>query len=251
MPMAKQLVELLTAPLMLAMLLTLVGLLCRWRGRLRAGRWLIAGAAIVAYLGASPLVGNALAGRLERLFPPLSEQAVNPVIGYIVVLGSGYTPRDRIPVTAALDRSGLVRVVEAIRLMRRFGIGKLVLSGGAPPGVGRPALGYAELARDLDVPNASLVILDQPQNTMSEARAVRQLLGDNSFILVTSAVHMPRAVRAMRRVGAHPIAAPTGQLVIDSALRWNDLLPSSNGLLEVEAALHEYLGLAALMVGIG
>jgi uncharacterized SAM-binding protein YcdF (DUF218 family) len=245
------LVSPLTAPLALAMLMILVGLVCRWRGRLKASRWLTVAAALIVYLSASPIVGSALAGPLERAFPPLSEQAVSSDVRYIVVLGSGYMPRDNIPVTAALDRSGLVRVVEAIRLMRRLGIGKLVLSGGAPPGHGKPALGYAQLARDLGVPDASLVILDQAQNTTEEARAVRQLLGDNAFILVTSAVHMPRAIRAMQRAGARPIAAPTGQLVMGPALRWDKLFPSSNGLLQVEAALHEYMGLAALMLGIG
>jgi uncharacterized SAM-binding protein YcdF (DUF218 family) len=251
MPIARQLVELLTAPLALAMLLTVVGLLCQWRGRPRAGSWLVVAAAMVVYLGASPILGNALVVPLERAFPPFPEEAPNAAVTYIVVLGSGYTPRDGIPVTAALDPSGLVRVVEAIRLMRRLGIGKLVLSGSAPPGQGHPALGYAELARGLGVPSSSLVILDQAENTMNEARAVRALLGDDSFILVTSAVHMPRAVRAMRRVGAHPIPAPTGQLVVDSAMRWTDLLPNSSGLQKVEAALHEYLGLAALVAGIG
>jgi uncharacterized SAM-binding protein YcdF (DUF218 family) len=144
MPIAKQLVELLTAPLTVAILLVAVGLLCRWRGRSTAGRWFVASAAIAVYLGASPILGDALAAPLEHAFPPLREdQPIDPSVGFIVVLGSGYTPRDGIPVTAALDGSGLVRVVEAIRLMRRLGISKLVLSGGAPYGNGHPAVGYA------------------------------------------------------------------------------------------------------------
>jgi uncharacterized SAM-binding protein YcdF (DUF218 family) len=199
---------------------------------------------MVAYFGASPIMGDALIGPLERAYPPLGEGAPNPAVDYVVVLGSGYMPRDSIPITAALDQSGLVRIVEGIQLMRRLGIGKLVLSGGAPPGQGRPALGYAELARGLGVPESSLLILDEPKNTTDEARAVRDLLGDASFILVTSAVHMSRAVRLMQRVGAHPIRAPTGQLVVDSRFLWKNLLPNSGGLLKVETALHEYLGLA-------
>src|ERR1019366_2481726 len=207
----KEWVEVLTGPLALATLLAAGGALCQWRRRSRMGRWLVVSAAMVAYFGASPIVGDAVVGPLERASPPLREGAPNPAVGHVVVLGSGYTPRDSIPVTAALDQTGLARIVEGIRLMRRLGIGKLVLSGGAPPGHGRPAVGYAELARGLGVPASSLVILDPAQNTMDEARAVRELLGDDSFILVTSAVHMSRAVRAMQRVGAHPIPAPTGQ----------------------------------------
>jgi uncharacterized SAM-binding protein YcdF (DUF218 family) len=248
---AKEWVELLSGPLALATLLGAGGALCQWRRRARMGRWLVASAAMVAYFGASPIVGDALVGPLERAYPPLGEGAPNPAVGHVVVLGSGYTPRDSVPVTAALDQTGLARIVEGIRLMRRLGIGKLVLSGGAPPGHGRPALGYAELARGLGVPESSLVILDESKNTTDEARAVRAMLGDASFILVTSAAHMPRAVRLMQRVGAHPIPAPTGQLVVDSPFAWKNLLPNSGGLLKVETALHEYLGLAALGAGIG
>ncbi len=251
MPIIRQWFELLTAPLALATVLTVIGALCHWRRRARAGRWIFAAAAMIAYLGASPIAGNALLRPLERAFPPFQEALNPPDIDCIVVLGSGYTPRDGIPVTAALDAAGLVRIVEAIRLMRRLGLGKLVVSGSAPPGHGHPALGYAELARGLGVPDSSLVVLDQAQNTTGEARAVRELLGQRAFILVTSAAHMTRAMRAMQRVGAKPIPAPTGQLFNDSPAEWTDLLPSSGGLEKVEAALHEYLGLAAQMAGIG
>jgi uncharacterized SAM-binding protein YcdF (DUF218 family) len=238
-----------TEPLVLAALIAAVGALCRWRGRGRWSRWLFASAALVAYLGASPMVGDALIGPLERAYPPLREGEPLPPVGYIVVLGSGYRPRDSVPVTAALSQAGLVRIVEAIRLVRGLGVAKLVVSGGAPPGLGRSALGYALLARELGVPESSLVILDEPQNTTAEARSVRRTLGDAPFILVTSAAHMPRAMRLMQLVGVHPIPAPTDQLVADPSFRWEKLIPNSGGMREVESALHEYVGLAVLTGG--
>jgi uncharacterized SAM-binding protein YcdF (DUF218 family) len=248
-PIAREWVELLSGPLALVTLLGVAAVLCCWRRRAKLGRWLAASALVVAYSGASPILGDALMGPLERAFPTLGDRAPIPAVGYIVVLGAGYTPRDGLPVTAALNQAGLVRLVEAIRLMRSLGIGKLVLSGGAPAGLGRSALGYAQLARELGVPESAMVILDQPENTAAEARAVRNTLGDASFILVTSAAHMPRAMRLMQRAGAHPIAAPTGQMVVNSSFEWRKLIPSSGGLRKVEGALHEYLGLAALKAG--
>lgn len=248
-PIAKAWLRVLSEPLVLAALIAAAGALSQWRRRPGLARWLVASAALVAYLGASPIVGDALIGPLERAYPPLREGEPLRAVGYIVVLGAGYTPRDSIPVTAALSQAGLVRVVEAIRLMRGLGVAKLVVSGGAPPGLGRSALGYAELARELGVPESSLVILDEPQNTAAEAYLVRRTLGDASFILVTSAAHMPRAMRLMQLVGAHPIPAPTDQLVEDSSFQWVKLFPSSGGMHEVESALHEYVGLAALAAG--
>jgi uncharacterized SAM-binding protein YcdF (DUF218 family) len=248
-PSVRTWLRVLSEPLVLAVLIAAAGALSQGRRRPGLARWLFASAALVAYLGASPLVGDALIGPLERAYPPLRAGEPLPAAGYVVVLGAGYAPRDGIPVTAALSQTGLVRIVEGIRLMRALGVSKLIVSGGAPPGLGRPALGYARLARELGVPESSLTILDEPQNTAAEARTLRRTLGDAYFILVTSAAHMPRAMRLMQLVGAHPIPAPTGQLAEVSSFQWAKLIPNSSGLYKVESALHEYLGLAALAAG--
>jgi uncharacterized SAM-binding protein YcdF (DUF218 family) len=168
-------------------------------------------------------------------------------VSYVVVLGSSYAPHDGVPLTAALDADGLARVVEAVRLARHLQEARLLVSGGAPPGQSAPALGYAELARQLGIGERSLLVLDTALDTATEARAIAALVGTAPFILVTSAYHMPRAVLELRRAGAEPIAAPTGQLVGGS--NSSDLrawLPNSSALRKVERALHEYIGLAAL-----
>lgn len=66
------------------------------------------------------------------------------------------------------------------------------------------------------------------------------------LVLVTSAAHMPRAIRNFQAVGLNPIPAPTQYLTgrgsRSSLLSW---LPSSSALEKSELALHEYLGLLA------
>ncbi len=238
----------LTNPLAVATLLGLLGFVIGLLGRGVAARTLLWCALVVAYLGASPLVGNLLVRPLEDSYPPLGGEALATKVGYIAVLGSGYTPSDALPITAMLDRDGLVRIVEGVRLMRHFDTPKLIVSGGALPGHAPPADGYAELARELGVADSALVILNKPRDTAAEAQTLRRTVGEEPFILVTSAYHMPRAMRLMRQAGTHPIAAPTGQLAIPMPLRWRDLLPDAGGLWRTEAALHEYLGLAALAV---
>ena len=214
--------------------------------------WLLGFAAVVAYLGAISPVGDALLGPLERQYPPLRDDQSLPHLGYVVVLGSGYAPRAGIPVTAALDEEGLARVVEGVRLLRERAIAKLVVSGGAAAGETPSAYGYAVLARSLGVGSASLIVLDKSLDTADEVRAIALVVGAAPFILVTSACHMPRAVRLMRRAGLHPIPAPTGQRVTETSGfhpgRW---LPNSKGLRKSEYALHEYLGLAALALSPG
>ena len=94
------------------------------------------------------------------------------------------------------------------------------------------------------------MVLDESLDTGDEALAVAALLESRPFVLVTSAYHMPRAVRLMERAGARPIPAPTDQQVVrDERLRWSHFIPRASGLQSSEAALHEYVGLLALAAG--
>lgn len=244
----KQLVSLFfSKPLVIAALFGVAASVCRLRGRRRAMSRLLVAAAMIVYFGASGWVGDSLLGPLERQYPALQDGSL-PKVGYVVVLGSRYAPRDGVPVTAALDEEGLARIAEGVRLVRRLGAARLLVSGGAPSGEVPPALGYAEFAREFGVDDASIVVSSGSLDTRAEARNVAMLIGAAPFLLVTSAYHMPRAMRLMKRAGAHAIPAPTGQRVDRS--HWGGMLPTASGLSNTEHALHEYLGLAALAVGI-
>jgi uncharacterized SAM-binding protein YcdF (DUF218 family) len=242
----KVLAGILGNPLLLAAILASMGLLLLRGARRRMGAWLIASGAILAYLASTSLVGNALLGHLERLYPAFEPtQAIG--VRDIVVLGSGYEPHDHIPVTGALEADGLARVVEGVRLARSRPGSRLLVSGGAPAGYVAGALGYAQLAADLGIERSALIVMDHARDTDQEARDVAALLGHSPFILVTSAYHMPRAMRLMQRAGANALPAPTGQLVhAQRGVEPFGAIPGSRGLRKTETALHEYLGLAAI-----
>jgi uncharacterized SAM-binding protein YcdF (DUF218 family) len=235
----KQMAGLLALPLTIALLLVIIAGLCAPL------------AAAVAYLGSINPVADALLAPLERQRPAPGNAQSAPSIRYVVVLGSSYSPGGGLPVTAALEQDGLVRAVEGVRLWRHLEGARLVVSGGAPAGKIASALGYAELARSLGVEDSALIVLDRSLDTADEARAVASVVGTAPFLLVTSAYHMPRAVRLMERAGLHPIPAPTGHKVKrHSRFELRDWLPSSSALNKTERALHEYLGLAALASGV-
>jgi len=246
----KHLVNILTLPLADAALLALLGLMCYLRGVHRSGRFLLMAAAALAYLCSLKPVGELLLEPLESRYHPLDPAALSAPVGYIVVLGADYAPGDEVPVSAALNDDGLKRIVEAVVLMRRFGIGRIVVSGGAPPGHVPSARGYAALARELGVADAAIVISDRSLDTGAEAHAVAKLVGAQNFVLVTSAYHMPRAFQLLTRVGSHPIPAPCGQRVRPNRrFSWRSFVPTGDGLGDSERALHEYLGLASLSMG--
>lgn len=246
----KQSVAVLIMPTTVALLLIAVGGLILLRGRRRAAVYLFSCGALLAYLSSIPLVGNALLAPLERAHAGFSDDVAIPPAAFVVVLGSSYSPRTGVPITAALDREALVRLVEGIRLARKLPGATLIVSGGAPAGSVPTAHGYAELALQLGIDPSALIVLDAPLDTTEEARAVAAQTGQAPFLLVTSASHMSRAMRRMEAAGARPIAAPTGQLTSVLRWSWRDFLPTSAGLLKSERAIHEYVGLLAFTVGL-
>lgn len=247
----KELIGTLLCPLVLALLLVGCGLTFKLLGHIFLKRCLYVSAALIGYLGSISLVGSALLSPLEHEYSVLHHDQPLPLVAYIVVLGSDYAPHDQQPATTVLDPDGLARIVEGVRLTRLLPGARLVVSGGAPEGHPAPALGYERAAGDLGVPATSLIMSDRGLNTSEESRALAQVVGQAPFILVTSAFHMPRAVRLMRLAGMNPIPAPTAQRVVElQGGAWRGLLPSAGGLQSTHLALHEYLGLLAISAGI-
>jgi uncharacterized SAM-binding protein YcdF (DUF218 family) len=246
----KNLIGTVAMPLAAASLAALTAVLCRIAGRRRLALGLIIAAGTIGYLGSVSIVGDALLEPLERQYPPLPETAVPAGVQYVLVLGSGYVPRDGVPVTAALDEDGLVRIVEGVSIVRRLRDARLIVSGGAAPGSMPSALGYAKLAVQLGIDPKSLIVLDTPRDTQQEARAAAGVVGAAPFIMVTSAYHMPRAMGMMRAAGLHPIPAATGYALRGPVrLDWRRLVPNASGARKTEHALHEYLGLIAIHLG--
>ena len=136
-----------------------------------------------------------------------------------------------------------------MRLARALPDVPLLLTGADRRGEIPPvAWGYAQAARELGIAPARLRVLDTPVDTAQEARAA--LAGTGAarprLVLVTSAAHMPRAMRHFQAVGLDPIPAPTQHLAgRATGRRLSDWLPSAGNLRKTESALHEYLGLLA------
>lgn len=244
----KHLVAALVMPAPIALGLALGGLLLLGLGRRRAGRLVLFGAALLLLLMSWRPVAEGLLVPLEGRYPALiGTSGVNQVAA-VVVLGAGWWPDPWRPITSQLNQSSALRLFEGLRLLQTLPGARLVVSGGSRNPERLPAaLGYAQAARDMGVPAERILILDTPLDTAQEAYAVRDALGTGErLVLVTSAAHMPRAMRHFRAVGLDPIPAPTEYLTGRgsrfSVLSW---LPAADNLLKSEHAWHEYLGLLA------
>jgi len=179
-------------------------------------------------------------GRLESRYPPVLDVASLQDVRWVVVLGGGQRWRPGIPVSSAPEPSSLYRITEGVRLHRGLPQSRLMFSGGPPDQTMSTARAGAQLAEALGVDRANIVIEERPMSTAEEARLARVTLGNAPFLLVTSAIHMPRAMMLFEREGLHPIPAPTEHHNNGRP----GLLPSPVRLADANAVAHELLGMA-------
>jgi uncharacterized SAM-binding protein YcdF (DUF218 family) len=96
-------------------------------------------------------------------------------------------------------------------------------------------------------------------DTDEEIKEYKRRSGGDSVCLVSSAVHLPRAMILARRHGMNALASPATQGGIPpGAKRWEsftivDLFPSAGNIGATELVFYEYLGLAleAVKGGLG
>lgn len=192
----------------------------------------------------------------DRLLEPF-ESRYAPLHGWpheqrpkaIVVLGAGFQPNQPWTLTGQLSGPAINRLAEGLRLWYQAKDVPLILSGtDRRPEIPSMALGYAALAHELGVPKQSIYTLTQPRDTGEEAKAAVRVLGDQArFVLVTSASHMPRAVRYFRAAGLQPIPAPTHYLAQrDDTDTLNYWIPSARHLRKSERAFYEAMGMLAI-----
>lgn len=123
---------------------------------------------------------------------------------------------------------------------------RLILSGGpGPEGNSSSAQAMAQLALELGVSRQDIILEALSGNTEDEARRVAPIVGQQPFILVTEASHMPRAMAFFRKLGTHPIADPMGfRTTPGEPITLLDLAPDAEELSNSQRAVYEYLGLA-------
>ncbi|MBL7480504.1 YdcF family protein [Legionella bononiensis] len=167
----------------------------------------------------------------------------DPDVRWVVVLSGGQTQAAGLPPNDLLSSASMKRLIEGVRLLRLLPEAKLVLSGGGSAGDQPEALLLAELARWFSIPDHKVVLETKSINTADQARELVSLVKNEPFYLVTSAVHMPRAMALCQKQGLHPIAAPTDFTFFWSTDSWGKLIiPNAYNLAYFSIGLHEVLG---------
>jgi uncharacterized SAM-binding protein YcdF (DUF218 family) len=163
---------------------------------------------------------------------------------WVVVLAGGVAGDPALPIQLQISHYSRVRLMEGIRLHRLLPGSKIILTGGI--GFNRPAEAttLSRVAEELGVAKSDMVLEVESRDTKDHPLYVRHIVMDEPFILVTSAFHMPRAMKLFVKQGLTPIPAPAGQWKPAKEF-WSpgNLFPSASGLRLAELAYHEYMGL--------
>ncbi|HBI21742.1 MAG TPA: hypothetical protein DDY37_04020 [Legionella sp.] len=175
---------------------------------------------------------------------PVVTQA-NPAVHWVVVLGGGQRKGVNAPANHLLSIASIKRMVEGVRLYRQLPSATLLLSGGGDRDAQKTEAGHlGALAAWFGIPAEHVVLETQSINTADEAIAIKRWVQQTPFYLVTSSLHMPRAMALCEKQGLKPIAAPS-DYPYDSAIDWpRDWLPHPIHFVSANLAWHELLGWA-------
>lgn len=198
-------------PLNLAIFLLLAGLLAAAFGRRRLAASGSALAFLILALSAWTSLGAMMLNPLEERFakPPLPEK-----VDGIVVLGGGFEGAINLVRGGYELNSGGDRMVETAILARRFPEARVVVSGGTGE-LSLDGEGDADTAprllSALGVSADRLILENKSRNTYENAVFTRQMVAPKpgeTWLLVTSAFHMPRAKALFDKAGFPTIAWP-------------------------------------------
>ncbi len=185
---------------------------------------------------------------LEDRFPrPAAPARVDGVVVLGGAVETGLTEGRGIPsLNGAAER-----MTEAVALARRFPEARIVFTGGTGK-VNPDAVTEAEVARrlwsSLGLEGERVVFEDASRNTWENAtltRAMVQPRAGETWLVVTSASHMPRSVGCFRAAGWQGVVPwPVNYSTEPGGRGWFDN-PLSQRLGQAEWAVREYVGLVA------
>ena len=205
-------------------------------------------ATLYLWLAATPIVALGLVNSLERQYPIVSIDKL-PQAQIAIVLGGVSVPSHSFNPYPDL-KSGADRILHAARLLKAGKVDAILVSGGRA--VSRPdarpeANVIAEFLKEFGVDDTVIVLESGSRNTHENAvnsLAHMRAGGFTSALLVTSALHMPRAAAVFRKAGVTFTPAAIDSL--SSSIEAGSVfayVPNSKVLDSSTRAIKEWIGL--------
>lgn len=245
-PVLTRIFWLLVQPVSIAVLLLLLGWLLSFRAKRGWSRTFLALGILVFLLTGFTTFGYALIAPLEDRFA----RPADPVrIDGIVVLGGGMDGEvNDVRGGWELNRSG-DRMVEAVRLALRYPDARIVIAAGpAALAMDQEPEAYAarRMFEGFGVAAERLILDDKSRNTEENAQFAKALTGTTgteTWLLVTSAFHMPRSVGLFRKAEFAVVPWPVDYLASGNEGFRLKFDQSPENIAVASIALREWVGL--------
>lgn len=236
----------LVIPLNLCITLLVIAIIARMIGWRRSALGLLALSLFWGLFWSLPASSLWAGGRLEQLYPYTTAGNLPPAQA-IVVLG-GHTGGGRRNWFEPYDReTAQTRTDSAMLLYQAERAPVILLSGAALDGSQSEAETMANILRKNGVPPDAMLLEKNSFNTYENALYSARILRDhdiNRVLLVTSALHMPRAMASFSKQGLTPIAAPAApQIVVPADSEFSFWLPDERTFFASRSIIKEYVGL--------
>ena len=192
----------------------------------------------IMFLYSYPPFANFLVANLENQYPKYD---YSKSVKYIHVLGSGHNVDPDQPLSSQVGAASVKRDLEGILIHKHIENSKIIFTGYEGSTNTPTAIMNAKLAKALGIKEENLIVNPKPKDTKEEAEFTKTLVGDEPFILVTSATHMPRAMILFSSLGLNPIPAPTH--FYKEEFNGYFKKPEVGYFYVSQIAMHEYIGI--------
>lgn len=214
----------------------------------RVAMFLLIGSFVSLFIFSTPFVAGSLTKSLQTE-PAITQKQVNELskanqenIAIVVLAGGRLRLSPEYGHIDSVSSSTLQRIQYAAWLHRKTDF-PILVSGGSLYGESTPEAVLMNQTMTSAFNIAPKWIEYKSKNTEENAQFSAGILFENDvseILLVTHAVHMPRAKAIFENFGFKVIAAPTG--FDSSSSGWMSLLPSAKALHKSQLALHEKVG---------
>lgn len=228
-------------PVSVTMILFIIGLFYFFRHSYGKAKIFLCSSLLVLFCISNSFIVNYFTMKLESAYPSLLTSN-DKNIKYVLVLGSGHRSNDNLSAISQLSQTALMRLSEGIRLYKTLPNAKLIVSGysGFEDKISH-AKRLEQAAISLGIPSSDILLQKEPKDTIEEAKQIKKYVHNKSFIMVTSASHMKRAMKIFQKEGLSPIPAPTNYFAKTKGKFFS--FPSGKNIFKSQTVAHEYLGL--------
>ena len=192
-----------------------------------------------------PIISNKLIFFLEKDYSRKEISNVSKADAIVVLSGMVSTIKTNGKISYEFNNA-VDRILSGIDLFKEDKASYLILTNGKLPwSLGIPEGEYLKkFSIKFGIPEDRILLTDNVQNTDQEAKSVRKLLKTNkaNIILVTSALHMPRAKKVFEATNIKVIPFAVDFRTSIKKITIIDFIPSANSLKDTSNFFREMIG---------